>query len=197
MSQSTLVKVITWVVVVLMLITAFGAIAYFAKDNTPDEQEEKPGTFYVSIDGENITMSSTGYELAKNKPLTVDIHYPTAEVPANGYSLKVVPNALSGKDFDFTVDGIAYSFQEETDLTAGFDIEYESNLFTITPKGTLNEVMAAVYPNSEVSDISSFGYDNMFMLVIEANHSDATISIAFSVVGEISGIVVYPDHIYF
>ena len=62
-----------------------------------------------------------------------------------GYSVKVIPNA-AGKDFNFTVDGQMHSFQAETDLTAGFEIERGENSFTIAPKGGINKILAATYP---------------------------------------------------
>ena len=115
----------------------------------------------------------------------------------NGYSVKVVPNALTGKDFDFTVDGIPYSYQAESDLTAGFEIEESESSFTLKPKGTLNEVMAAVYPNSEIEDLTGKGYENMFLLVVDSYNGESTVTLAFSIVEGVSGIEIKPGNIYF
>lgn len=192
MKQGAVIKIISWVLVVLVLAAGIGAIAYFTGGFTGEFK-----TFYVNVDGKDILTSATGYDVSAANPMTVDVKYTFADDGANGYSVKVVPNALQGKDFDFTVNGEAYSFQAETDLTAGFDIEYGDTSFTITPKGTLNEVMAAVYPNSEVGDMTNLGYENMFLLVVDSYNGESTVTIAFTVVESVSGIELTPDHIYF
>ena len=192
MKQGAVIKIISWVLIVLTLVAGIGAIAYFTGGFTGEFK-----TFYVTVDEKDILTSASGYQISAAKPMTVDVKYTFADEGVSGYSVKVIPNALQGKDFDFTVNGEPYSFQAESDLTAGFDIEYNENSFTITPKGTLNEVMAAVYPNSEVGNISEFGYDNMFLLVVESYNGESAVTIAFSVTESVSGVELNPDHIYF
>ena len=192
MKQSAVIKVITWVLIVLMVVAAGGAIAYFTGGFTGEFK-----TFYLNIDDKDILTSATGYTMSKDDPMTVNVKYTFADDGTNGYSVKVVPNALQGKDFDFTIDGEVYSFQAESDLTAGFDIETGESSFTITPKGNLGEVMAAVYPNSEVSDCTNLGYENMFLLVVDSYNGESTVTIAFTISEGVSGIELTPDHIYF
>ena len=112
--------------------------------------------------------SAGGYEITNEKPLTVDVKYTfgSAGGDVSGYSVKVVPHAVEGKDFDFTLDDQVYSFQAETDLTAGFDIAREETSFTITPKGGVTEVLRAVYPNNEIGDCSDKGYEDMYALIV-------------------------------
>ena len=192
MKQGAVIKIVSWVLIALLLIIGIGAIAYFTGGFTSEFK-----TFYITVDDRDILTSAMDYQLTPGKPMQVDVKYTLSSGDISGYSVKVVPNALPGKDFDFTIDGESYSFQAETDLTAGFDIEYSENSFTIEPKGTLNEVMAAVYPNRELSDFREVGYKNMFLLVVESYNKEATVTLAFFVPENVTGVTVYPDHIYF
>ena len=192
MKQGALTQTISLILVVLLLIAGIGAIAYFTGGFTGEFK-----TFYLTVGDRDILTSATGFQVSVDEPLTVNVKYTFAEDGVNGYSVKVVPNALQGKDFDFTIDGIPYSFQAESDLTAGFEIEENESSFTLKPKGTLNEVMAAVYPNSEIEDLTDKGYENMFLLVVESYNGGSTVTLAFSIPEGVSGIELKPDHIYF
>ena len=141
MKQGAVIKIISWVLIVLTLVAGVGAIAYFTGGFTGEFK-----TFYISVNGKDILSSGKDYMASISEPLVVNVKYTFAEDGVNGYSVKVVPNALDGKDFEFMVDGEPYSYHAESDLTAGFDIEYNDASFTLKPKVTLNEVMAAVYP---------------------------------------------------
>lgn len=192
MKQGAFVKLISWVLIVLALVAGIGAIAYFTGGFTGEFK-----TFYLNVDGKDILSTASDYEIAKNEPMTVNVKYTFAGEGVSGYSVKVVPNVISGKDFDFTIDGEPYSFQAERDLTAGFDIEQNEDSFTIKPKGSLGEVMAAVYPGNVVGDCTSNGYDNMFLLVVDSYNGDSTVTIAFSIKESVTGIKLEPDHIMF
>ena len=192
MANSTLVKVITWGLILLIAVTAVGAIAYFTDGFTTDFK-----TFYVTVDGKDIMTSASGYTISDSNPLKVDVKYTIADEGQNGYSVKVVPNALFGKDFDFTLDGEVYSFQAESDLTEGFEIVYGEQSFTIKPKGNLTQVMAAVYPESDVGNLAGFGYENMFLLIVNSQSGESSVSIAFSLTMTAEGITIVPDQIIF
>ena len=163
MKRNTVIHILTWVLVLFALVAAGGAIAYFTNGFTDDFS-----TFYLNVEGKDVLTTASGYELAESKPMTVNVKYTFSEDGVNGYTVKVVPNNVQGKDFDFTLDGETYSFQGEDDLTAGFHIEKKESSFIIKPKGNLTEVMKALYPNSEVSDCTGLAYDDMFLLVVES-----------------------------
>ena len=129
----TVGKVIAYILVLLVVAGVIAVIVRFTGGFTSDFK-----TFYVSVDGNDVLTSAGGYEVTNEKPLTVDVKYTfgSAGGDVSGYSVKVVPHAVEGKDFDFTLDDQVYSFQAETDLTAGFDIAREETSFTITPYGS-------------------------------------------------------------
>ena len=68
MANSALVKVITWGLILLIAVTAVGAIAYFTDGFTTDFK-----TFYVTVDGKDIMTSASGYTISDSNPLKVEI----------------------------------------------------------------------------------------------------------------------------
>ena len=190
--MSKTVKIISWVLIVLALVGAIGAIAYFSGGLSGEYQ-----SFYLTVNGKDVVKSGTNFEATLTEPLSVEVKYSLEDENSTGYTVKIVPNALSGKDFDFTLDGDVYSYQGEKDLTAGFDIKYNENSFTVTPKGTLTEIMQAVYPNYTVGDLTECGYDNMFLLVVTSYDGEQSVNVAFTVPENLSGIKLDPDHIIF
>ena len=191
MTGAKIGKIVAYVLVVLALVSAVGFIAYFTGGFTSGFK-----TFYVEVDGKQILTNASGYSIPVGESMTVDVKYTMSE-EASGYTVKVVPNKLAGKDFDFTLDGEVYSYQAEKDLTAGFDIEYGDTSFTIKPKGTITDILKAVYPGSTVEDCRDFAYDNMFTLVITSYDGESSVKVNFTVSEDVGGITITPDHIYF
>lgn len=187
-------KVIGYILLVLVVVGVIGVIVYFTGGFTSDFK-----TFYVSVDGKDILTSAGGYEVTNEKPLTVDVKYTfgSAGGDVSGYSVKVVPHAVEGKDFDFTLDDQVYSFQAETDLTAGFDIAREETSFTITPKGGVTEVLRAVYPNNEIGDCSDKGYEDMYAFIVTSYNGKASVTLYFSVLQEVAGVTLDQEVIEF
>lgn len=171
-------KVISYIVIVLVMIAVCGLLAYFTNGFTSDFK-----TFYVTVEGEDVLTTKSGYEITPNKSMTVDVKYTFGALSqqVSGYKVKVVPNSVAENDFDFTLDGSTYSFQAESDLTAGFDIEYGETSFTIKPKGGLESVLQAVYPNSVLDVGEAETYDDMCMLIITSYNGETSVSLLFSI----------------
>ena len=187
-------KVIAYILVLLVVAGVIAVIVRFTGGFTSDFK-----TFYVSVDGKDVLTSAGGYEVTNEKPLTVDVKYTfgSAGGDVSGYSVKGVPHAVEGKDFDFTLDDQVYSFQAETDLTAGFDISREETSFTITPKGGVTEVLRAVYPNNEIGDCSDKGYEDMYALIVTSYNGKASVTLYFSVLQEVAGVTLDQEVIEF
>ena len=184
-------KIIAYILLVLVLVSAIGFIAYFTGGFTSGFK-----TFYVEIDGDQILTSESGYKIPTGEAMTVEVKY-TMSDEKSGYSVKVVPNKLAGKDFDFTLDGEVYSYHGEKDLTEGFEIEYGDTSFTIKPKGTITDILRAVYPGSAVEDCRDFAYDDMFTLIVTSHDGESNVKVNFTVSEDTEGIIITPDHIYF
>ena len=112
-------KIIIYALIILALIGVLGFIIYFTGGFTTDFTG-----FYVTVDGEDVLSTGSDFRVKEDDPLKVEVKYVFASPndEAKGYTVKVVPNAIEGKDFDFTLDGDQYAFQSEKDLTAGFVI---------------------------------------------------------------------------
>ena len=191
MTGAKIGKIIAYVLVVLAIVSAIGFIAYFTGGFTSNFK-----TFYVEIDGKQIMTSASGYKIPTGEAMTVDVKY-TMSDEANGYTVKIVPNRLAGKDFDFTLDGDVYSYQAEKDLTAGFDIEYGETSFTIKPKGVITDILQAVYPNSAIEDCRDFAYENMFTLIVTSYDGESSVTVNFSVTEDTSGVELDKEVIIF
>ena len=190
----TAVKIVAVILAVLVLAGVVGVIVRFTGGFTSDFK-----TFYVTVDGKDVMSSAGGFDATPEKPLKVDVKYAfnTFGGDISGYSVKVVPHAVEGRDFDFTLDGQAYSFQAETNLTGGFDIEYGEESFTVTPKGGVDDVLKGVYPNIEIGDCEGKGYADMYSLVITSYNGEATVTVHFSAYEEVCEITLDKEVIVF
>ena len=187
-------KIIIYALIILALIGILGFIIYFTGGFTTDFTG-----FYATVDGKDVLSTGNGFRMKENDPLEVEVKYVFASPndDAKGYTVKVVPNAIDGKDFDFSLNGDKYSYQSEQDLTAGFDIKQEDDSFTIAPKGNLTEILAAVYPNDTVGDCTDKAYENMFTLVVTSYNGKAEVRINFTVTETIRGVILDKEVIEF
>lgn len=179
-------KVIAYIVLLLVVIFIGVFIAYFTGGFTSDFK-----TFYVSINGKDSVLSyASGYEMTTDTPINVEVKYTfgQANKDIKGYSVKVIPNVITGKDFDFTIDDSVYSYQAESDLTAGFVIDYAETSFTIRPKGGIVEILSAVYPRYEIGDCRSGAYNDMYAMVVTSYNGAASVTICFSVTEKLAGV---------
>lgn len=172
------VKIISYIVLALIFVAVCGCIVYFTGGFTSDFK-----TFYVSVDGKDIMTTANDYKLSMDIPTQVNVKYTFGALnkDISGYSVKVIPNAIDGKNFDFTVDGQVYSYQAESDLTNGFEIEESETAFTIKPKGGINHILGAIYPDCEISDCRDKAYQNMYSLVVTSYNGTASVKINFSI----------------
>ena len=190
----TVAKVIAYILVVLVIAGVIGVIVRFTGGFTSSFK-----TFYVSVDGKDVLTSAGGYEVTNEKPLNVDVKYTfgSAGGDVSGYTVKVVPHVVDGKDFDFSLDEQVYSYQAETDLTGGFDIEYGETSFTIKPKGSITDILRAVYPNNEIGDCSGKEYADMFTLLVTSYNGESSVLLHFVAVSTVTFIELDQEVIVF
>lgn len=188
------VKIISYIVLALIFVAVCGCIVYFTGGFTSDFK-----TFYVSVDGKDIMTTANDYKLSMDIPTQVNVKYTFGALnkDISGYSVKVIPNAIDGKNFDFTVDGQVYSYQAESDLTNGFEIEESETAFMIKPKGGINHILGAIYPDCEISDCRDKTYQNMYSLVVTAYNGTASVKINFSIDEPLYDIILDKGEIVF
>lgn len=188
-------KIITYIAIVLAVITVIGVVAHFTNGFTSDFK-----TFYVTVDGKDVMTSAGGYRVTTSKPLEVDVKYTFGALNNKvdkGYSLKIIPNNIPDKDFTYTVDGEMKYFQSETDLSDGFEIDKGEKSFKIKPKGeTIAEVLSAVY-GKEVTDCENKGYTDMFTIIVTSYNGEASVKLDFSLAIRVAGITLDKEAILF
>lgn len=190
----TISKIVAYVLVLLVVVATIGLIVRFTGGFTSDFK-----TFYVTVDGKDVLTTSGGYLASPEKPLKVDVKYifNSAGNDASGYSVKVAPHVVEGKDFDFTLDDQVYSFQAETDLTAGFDIQREESSFTVAPKGKVTEVLQAIYPNNTIGDCDGKSYEDMYALIVTSYNGEQSVTLYFTLPEDVSGVELDKEQIIF
>lgn len=188
-------KIITYIAIVLAVITVIGIVAHFTNGFTSDFK-----TFYVTVDGKDVMTSAGGYRVTTSKPLEVDVKYTFGSLNNKvdkGYSLKIIPNNIPDKDFTYTLDGEMKYFQSETDLSGGFEIDKGEKSFRIKPKGeTISEVLSAVYGKS-VTDCENKGYTDMFTIIVTSYNGEASVKLDFSLAIRVAGITLDKEAILF
>ena len=173
MKAKSIVSIVgTLVLVVFVLAIGAGVYMHFT-DNTPTSD------FYVLYNGKEISSNVKGYKMSTDKAVTIYVVDKTSENEETEYTVKVVPNIVKDKDFNFILNGESTSYQSIKDLTEGFDIVYESNSFTIKPLGDITTILNAVYVNAEIEDCSEYTYEDMFTLII--SNGENTVEIDFTV----------------
>ena len=132
---------------------------------------------YEYIDGKNVLAEAEGYLIDADTPLSANVKYTFGAVSKDisGYHLAVLPAA----DFTFIVDGEEHKFADEKDLSAGFEIIEGEEEFTLTPKGSLMDILQAVYPDTEiVMDKSQISLDkDLFKVVVYSEDKSAKVVI--------------------
>ena len=188
-------KIITYIAIVLAVITVIGIVAHFTNGFTSDFK-----TFYVTVDGKDVMTSAGGYRVTTSKPLEVDVKYTFGSLNNKvdkDYSLKIIPNNIPDKDFTYTVDGEMKYFQSETDLSDGFEIDKGEKSFRIKPKGeTIVEILSAVYGKS-ITDCESKGYTDMFTVIVTSYNGEASVKLDFSLAIRVVGITLDKEAILF
>lgn len=188
-------KIITYIAIVLAVITVIGVVAHFTNGFTSDFK-----TFYVTVDGKDVMTSAGGYRVTTSKPLEVDVKYTFGALNNKvdkDYSLKIIPNNIPDKDFTYTVDDEMKYFQSETDLSDGFEIDKGEKSFRIKPKGeTIAEVLSAVY-GKEVTDCENKGYTDMFTIIVTSYNGEASVKLDFSLAIRVAGIALDKEAILF
>ncbi len=195
MTGSKVAKIIAYILIVLAIIALIGVVAKFTGGFTTGFK-----TFYVTIDGKDVMTTGNGFVATEKSPMKVDVKYvfDSDENTEKNYSVKIVPNAVSGKDFDFTLDDEVYAYQSEKDLTAGFDIVMDGNSFTVTPKGsTITEIMQAIYPENTVGNCDESAYEDMFTLIVTSYNGEASVKVNFAMYGNVNGITLDQEVIIF
>lgn len=191
-ATKTTLGVTVYVLIVLAIIAVVGLIFQLTNGFT-----DKVKTFYVTVDKTIVTDASGGYVITETRPLNGVVRNLSTDSKNKGYSLKVVPNKLDGKDFAFAVDGKTHTFQAEENFTAGFDITTDGDKFSIKPKGNgVTDILEQIYGDT-VTSCDDKSYKDMFTLLITSKDGKSVIKLNFSVSGRVTGVYFDKEVIWF
>ena len=187
--NSTLVNIILYVAIALVVIGGIGLIVGLTGG-------EDVQSFYITIGDKDILNSDMDYILTKDEYMEVKMNFLTDDPDNVNYTIKIVPSAVEDCDFDFTSEGIVYSFQQSSDLTAGFTIQKKDSGFRIRPKGGLEDVLAAAY-GASIDELNASYYDNMFTMIISSADEKSNIYIQFSIYEPVESVTLDKEAILF
>ena len=191
-TTKTTLGVIVYVLIVLAVIAVVGLVFQLTNGFKTDVK-----TFYVTVDKTIITDSFGGYVVTENKPLKGTVRNLSTNSESKGYTLKVVPNKVEGKDFAFTVDGETHTFQAEENFTAGFEITADGDKFSLFSKGScVTDILKQIYGDS-VSDCNDNSYKDMFTLLVTSKDGKSEIRLNFSVSGKVMGVTLDKEVVLF
>lgn len=177
---NSVLRVVSYIIIILVIVGIFGSIAFFTNGLTSDFK-----TFYLVIEDDYVLTTAGGYVVSASNPLTVNVKYTFGAFSAeqSGFSLIVVPSDDESTNFDFTVDDAVLSFHAERDLTAGFNIIYEESSFTISSKGNIEDILSVLYPDNNVSvDKDSIDFDkDLFKIIVTSYDGQSNVSVTFAI----------------
>lgn len=207
--MNTVTKIIVWVLVVLLLLGAAGALYYLlSRPATPQGMYIRYGDAVIADSGESIELFGDGGDIA-----TFVIEKPDGW---GAYSVEyctvtVIPYASENQDFEFSVVGeeMSYSFNNETDFTSAFAGENGSVL--VKSDGTfelyfkhknMTAILETIYGEGQVTlsqsvDISAYPY---FALRVVSASGDEVLVVPFRCAyyaSSISDVTVNPPSIVF
>lgn len=176
-------KIIAYTALVLVLVLAIGAIAYFTNGFTSEFK-----TFYITVNGENVLATKKDVVLRSNQPMEVGVNYTFNNKESDlGYNVKVYP--ADNVDFDFTINGNVYAFSGEKDLSKGFEIDRKEKSFTITPKGNMRDILSAMYPDNEVKvNLEDIPTKDVFVVLVSSYDKKVSVALYCCVNIEATGI---------
>lgn len=176
---STITRIITSVLIVILLLGVVGFFAYFTNNFT-----SRFKTFYVTVRGTTFMNETGSYELGVNEEYRFNVKYTLGALNKEklGYHVKIVPNITDGTRFDFTVDGAQYGYEGESVLTSGFVIEQYEEYFTLTATQDLADILQQNYPNKTLSGVpvSIDSGKEHFALIISSADETTQLRINFS-----------------
>ena len=206
--MNTVTKIIVWVLVVLLLLGAAGALYYlFSRPVLPQGMYIRYGDTVIADSGESIELFGDGGDVA-----TFVIEKPDGW---GAYSVEyctvtIIPYVGENQNFEFFVAGeeMSYSFNNETDFTVAF--AGENGSVSVNSDGTfelhfthknMTAILETIYGEGQVvlsqsADISAYPY---FALRVVSASGDEVLVIPFrcGYTSSVSGVTVDKPSIVF
>lgn len=207
--MNTVTKIIVWVLVVLFLLGAAGALYYLlSRPAAPQGMYIRYGDTVIADSGESIELFSDGGDVAT---FVIEKSDGWGAYSVEYCTVTVIPYAGENQNFEFSVAGeeMPYSFNNETDFTAAF--AGENGSISVNSDGTfelhfkhknMTAILETIYGQGQVAlsqsaDISAYPY---FALRVVSASGDDVLVVPFRCAyyaSSISDVTVNPPSIVF
>lgn len=189
-NKSKIISIITWVIVLLLLVGAIGAIIHFTGINKDDITDIVKPVFRVEYDGKVYKADTENViDLPQSGQARFEVK------GTNKYTVIIAPNVTAETDFDYTVNGKTYPYGGEKDLSFAFDLKKYDSAFTLSADNdySLESVLSKIWG---VDDISVNEHDNfpLYRIVVTSSNGE-TIEMLFG--SRVDGVIISPDKIIF
>lgn len=183
-TETNKARLIAGVILVILLLALIGFMIWFILDRTNGGTEDFR-TFAVTVDGEEVRSTNERRSLLQGE------HTVSADYLFGGdydYTVDIVP--ASGIRFNYTVDGIIYAWNAETNLSQVFGLEKGESGFSFTVPTNLAAVLAALHPDADVVAPKEGELKDpyIYALVISSYNQKTTYTITFSIAVPIEGV---------
>lgn len=176
--STTIFKVISYVIIVLLLCAICAFLVYFTNGFTTDFK-----TFYGVVNGDTVLDDIENVYVSKTQPLRVSVKYTFGLANKSGYRLELMAN--SDYTFSFLVDGETYSSAGDVAWENCFDITTDKNMFVLSPKADyLSDMLALLYPGKDVQLVDEnvdCALNDLFILRVYSYNDATSFSIKFNV----------------
>lgn len=190
--SSTLSKIITYILVVLLLLGVTGCIAFFAL-------RSQGVIFYVEFENDRYFANGEGGSISFVNGETYSFSVKSLSGGEVNYDVKVVSNASN--NFTFSCEGLIYQFastnEENNDYSEVFGLEKRSDGFSITiPKGfSVEQAVAEKYGGEIMLDGQLQNDKAYFVISVSAEESSLNLWFLFDL--DVVGITLNPPQIIF
>ena len=170
---SSISKLITYVIVLVLLALTVGTIAFFTNGFTDDFK-----TFYIEYNGKKYVKAEENLFLADGRNHRFDCKYTFGKLVKDepkGYTVKIVPHTTEETDFEFTFFIISLPYGIE-----------------------LQDVLQKIYSGKEVAVPDSLrDTEYYFTLIVSSYNNNVTYRFNFNFETLVSDITIHPGNIVF
>ena len=160
------------IVAILSILFVIAIVGFVFKFTNGLNEDLK--TFYLEHNGKQIVTSESNMTFDINSEHRFNCKY-ISNPDNNTFNLKVVPNVTEETDFEFTVDGKSYKWNEVEDLTSCFNIDKQNNYFIISFPAdfSMAKILSSLYPTSELITFDSLSLYNYYFTLHVSNYNDS------------------------
>lgn len=148
-------------------------------------------TFTVEIDGKKVLSDHTTASFEPGEH-TAEVDYLFGD-----YDFNISIKPKNGVKFDYTVNGEAFPWSDETDLDAAFSLEKGANGFTFTVPDSLSDLLGKIHGGTIGLPGELPGGGCIYSLVISSYNEKIVYNVDFSIKVPSDGVAVRPGGIYF